>query len=343
MNQPKRKPAPLSGLFASRGAAVAQSNATSPQRAPLGATPATGSATEVQEPAQPPTAGEGETFRAESVPPSGTIRRVPISLVHDNPFNARQIYLESKIKERATSIAAEGQKVPAAAIEHWDRPGEYILIDGGYRKRALTFLGRTEIKILVEKVKSKSDLYRLSRLYNHEREDDSALDDALAWKKLLDDGAVASQDELATMLGVRPGTITKAMAILKLPQAALDRIMLQPSSIGTAAAYELHLLAAKLTEKELLDVLERVMASTMSTRDLEALRGRLDAGKTRKPKETSRHYRLSGSSGVSGMIKEWEDGRVSVEIQVDDPKAREDLVAELRKRFGAAEDAPAVP
>ena len=56
---------------------------------------------------------------------------VKIAVCHDNKYNARRKYFPSIIKDRAASIAADGQKVAAAACAHPDRPGEYILIDGG--------------------------------------------------------------------------------------------------------------------------------------------------------------------------------------------------------------------
>ena len=65
------------------------------------------------------------------------IVRMPLSLVHDNPLNARHLYDPEAVKALAASIATRGQLVPAPAARHPDLPGHVVLIDGHYRKRAL--------------------------------------------------------------------------------------------------------------------------------------------------------------------------------------------------------------
>jgi len=62
---------------------------------------------------------------------------VGLHLVHDNPYNARTIYQEGLIKDLVGSLKAQGQLVPALAVEHPSLPGHFQLIDGHYRKKAL--------------------------------------------------------------------------------------------------------------------------------------------------------------------------------------------------------------
>src|SRR3546814_19863238 len=51
-------------------------------------------------------------------------------------------------------------------------------------------------------------------------------------------------------------------------------------------------------------------------------------------RESSRQYKiLSGDESV-GYIKEWDSGKVSLEISALDPQARLKLVEELKERFG---------
>src|ERR1700744_4529487 len=175
--------------------------------------------------------GASSTFSAESEAPARpeatpvkvegrTLIKLPLDRVIDNPFNARQIYNHDVIKERAASIATHGQRVPALACEDWRRPGFYILIDGHYRKRAIQAAGKTEIECLIEPITNDLELYRLSFLLNAERNAQSSLDNALAWRRLLDEKKVPSEEALVELTGLSWGTVNKTLALLKLPDSA---------------------------------------------------------------------------------------------------------------------------
>jgi ParB family chromosome partitioning protein len=282
------------------------------------------------------------SFRAETDGAgrlAGRVLRVAIALVHDNPYNARRLYSPEVIKDRAASIAAEGQKVPAAAVRHPDRAGEFILVDGQYRKRALQFLGRTEIDILLEEALSDKDLYRLSRLYNKQRNDGSAYDDALVWHHMLANKVVADQDELADLAGVSKSVMSKTLGLLKLPEPVLQRIQDRPQDVGPAMGYELYLLSKLAPHSEVLRVLEQVFDGTITTKDVESLRARIEQGVARKPKELSRQYKIRSGPAQIGFLKEWDSGKVSLEVRVLDAKERLELVEELKRRFGLSEAA----
>jgi len=287
-----------------------------------------------------PRPSNGGSFRAETGRMDGArVLRVAISKVHDNPYNARRLYSQELIKERAASIAAEGQKVPAAAVPHPERPGEYILIDGQYRKRALQFLGRSEIDVILEQATSHKDMYRLSRLYNKQRNDGSAYDDALVWQQMLIDKVVADQDELAELAGVSKSVMSKTLGMLKLPEIALQRIQEQPQSVGSSMGYELFLLSKSAPQAEFMRVLEQALTGDITTKAVEAVRARLEKGVRRKSKEFSRQYKIKSGAAQIGVLKEWDSGKVSLEVRVIDPKERLELIEELKRRFGLSDPA----
>jgi ParB family chromosome partitioning protein len=229
--------------------------------------------------------------------------------------------------------------VPAAAVPHPQRTGEYILIDGQYRKRALQFLGRAEIDVILEQADSHKDMYRLSRLYNKQRNDGSAYDDALVWQQMLIDKVVADQDELAELAGVSKSVMSKTLGMLKLPEPVLQRIQEQPQGVGSAMGYELYLLSKAATQAELTRVLELALAGDITTKEVEALRARLENGFRRKTKELSRQYKIKSGAAQIGVLKEWDSGKVSLEVRIVDAKERLDLIEELKRRFGLSEPA----
>lgn len=263
------------------------------------------------------------------------LMKVPLAQLHDNPFNARRIYDPVVVQERAASIATHGQKTPGLATPDPARPGHYILIDGHYRKRALASAGKPEMECFVESNLSDLDFYRLSFLLNEQRSDQSALDNAIAWRQLLDEGKVQKEEDICELTGMSAGTVNKTLALLRLPDSVLGVMRERPSAIGIATGYELTLYCKIVGEDRTRDLAARIMAEGLSSREVEAIRKHAQEGKARKIKEISRQYKIRSDGGLLlGTIKEWDSGRVMLDVQVGDRGAREALVEALKARFG---------
>lgn len=274
-------------------------------------------------------------FSAESGPAvERHIVSAPLDLVHENPLNARHIYNPDAVKELAASIATRGQMVPASAIIHPTIPGAFLLIDGHYRKKALAAAGLHAMDLVIRAHEGDIELYRMSWLLNEERNAQSPLDNAYAWRKLLDKRLVQTEGQIAELLGVSLSTVNKTLALLGLPAAALDKMRERPEKFGVFAGYELTLAAKKLNEPELVSLVDRIVDEDLSSREVAAIRAKLEFGDTRKRKETSRQYKIQRSGQQIGSLKEWDSGKVTLEVVMTDPKERMALVAELQTRFG---------
>jgi len=277
-------------------------------------------------------------FSAESAGEMATGRqlvRIPLAQLHDNPLNARRIYDPAIVQERAASIATHGQKTPGLAAPDTSRPGHYILIDGHYRKRALASAGKLEMECFVEDDLSDLDFYRLSFMLNEQRSDQSALDNAIAWRQLLDEGKVQKEEEICELTGMSAGTVNKTLALLRLPESVLAVMRERPSAIGIAAGYELTLYCKLAGEERTRELAARIINDGLSSREVEAIRKHAQEGKARKIKEISRQYKIRTDGGqLLGTIKEWDSGRVVLDVQLGDRSAREDLVELLKARFG---------
>ena len=115
---------------------------------------------------------------------------VPLSRIVDNPYNARHLYPQERLDELVESIKAEGQLTPVHGFKLENRAGFWQLIDGQFRKRALIQAGKDTIDLLPVKSVSAFELYRISFLLNEERSEQTAFDNAVSWRKLLDDKLV---------------------------------------------------------------------------------------------------------------------------------------------------------
>jgi ParB family chromosome partitioning protein len=261
--------------------------------------------------------------------PDYVVRALPISMVKDHPRNARQVYDPARIDEMATTIARDGQRVPAVVMPDPEIPGGYLLIEGRYRKRALISLGRTTILASIVEPLSDLEAYRLSLLLNEERNDQTILDNALSWKTMLDDGTYRGQDHIAEHLNIKQGTVSKTLALLDLPPRVLSIIRTRPASFGIRIAQEMRQLSKLVDEGALESLAEQVIAEKLSVRDLERMRER----KAHEPltRERSRAYPLQWGSARLGSVREFEDGRMKIDLTNAPEALRANIINAVKK------------
>lgn len=264
------------------------------------------------------------------------LREVDLHLIDPNPFNARKIYRAARIAELAASIGANGQDQPGIATI---RNGRYVLVAGHYRFKALGKLSnRSKMLLLIRPELSDRQLYEMSFRENQEREDQTALDNALSWKELLEQGVYASETELAEATGISGPSINKTMAILQMHEQVLEIVREAPAKFGISVAYELALFGKVGTLEATIDIAKAVVAEEMSRKAIQEARQRVEKPQSpRKQKETSRAYKINRDGKEIGSLKTWDSGKVSLEVTLADPATRHELVTELQKRFGLSE------
>ncbi len=260
---------------------------------------------------------------------------VPIAQVHDNPYNARIFYDQDTVKERAASLAANGQMTPAPACEDPERPGHYFLLGGHYRKRGLLLIGHTEIELKVLPVSSPLDMYRLSYAENDQRADATPMDDAVAWNQLLDSRVVKSQEDIAAITGKPRTTITKTLSLLKLPPSVLEVLKENPRKFSLTAGYELTLLAPSVPVSALEKAAREVASGDLSTRDLTSLRDRLANKSVPATRQVSRQHKILHGGTEIGVIKDWDSGKLTFEASIADPTVRAEIVSKLKELVAA--------
>lgn len=259
---------------------------------------------------------------------------VKLEDIVENPFNARRIYKPTRINELAASIAAHGQDQPGLAVL---KDGKYILAAGHYRKAALTHLGKATMDLMVRNYVSDKDLYELSYRENAEREEQTAMDNAIAWADLLAKGVYKSQDELAIATSVKVQTLSKTLAVLKLPEAVLEIVKDDADRFAMSVLYELYLYTEVAGLSKGAEMARLVIEDKVSRKDIEQARAALTQPRDRKTKENSRQYRIERDGAQIGAIKDWDNGKIVLEVTLNDHKEREALLTELRARFGLAQ------
>jgi ParB family chromosome partitioning protein len=243
--------------------------------------------------------------------------------VLDHPRNARKLYDPTRLDDVAKSIARDGQQYPVIVMASLDSPGKYVLVDGRYRKRAIISLGRTEIKVLVVDQLDSLEAYRLSRMLNEERTAQTDLDNALAWREMLDEGDFTSQGHIADYLGLNDAKVSKTLALLELPPSIMAVMKTNPFAFGIRIGYELRLLSKTMPLPELEAVAEKINEGKMTVVELESLRLRREKPPARR--ERSRAYPLTVGEINLGRMREFDDGRLNIEFTSVTDSLRESI------------------
>ncbi|MDZ4283882.1 MAG: ParB/RepB/Spo0J family partition protein [Hydrogenophaga sp.] len=265
----------------------------------------------------------------------GRFERVPVHLISPNPHNARRIYRPQRIGELAESLVANGQMQPGMATRRGDR---YVLVAGHYRLAACKQAGLPTIDVMVHEGLTDRDLFEYSYRENSERDGQSALDDSMAWKSMLDAGLYPNETELASAVRKSLATVNRTLSIQKLSAPVLDLVGQNPDSFPMSSLAELVQYEAVAGVKAALEMAERVGEGEIGRKEINEARVRIEAPKERKPKEISRQYKLRLSDGRQvGVVKEWDSGRVSLDVVVESPAERLELLSLIKTRFSVAE------
>ncbi|MDJ1111638.1 MULTISPECIES: nucleoid occlusion protein [Macrococcus] len=151
---------------------------------------------------------------------NGNVVKVSVERIVPNRYQPRQIFDEEKIKELAESIRSYGLLQPIVV-----RPIEeemYEIIAGERRFRALKMNNTAETEVIVKQMNDK-ETAAIALIENIQRENLSAVEEAEAYKKLLDLDGI-TQNDLATSLGKSQSFIANKLRLLRLSQPILDAL-----------------------------------------------------------------------------------------------------------------------
>lgn len=167
----------------------------------------------------------------------GTVAEVAVSLLAEDPFNAREFYSVEEIDEMGQSLVKNGQDTPVAAYE---RNGRLWVFDGVKRLKSARSAGVGMLRVdIAEEPKSVLDIYLRSRRMNLERSTQSAIDDAIRWKDLLEKEIIPDQKALAQMVEKSESYVSQVLSINRIPRQVLTHMKERPGTTEQLIAYKL--------------------------------------------------------------------------------------------------------
>jgi ParB family chromosome partitioning protein len=167
----------------------------------------------------------------------GAVYDVPLNLLQRSEFNARVFYNTEELDDMSKSLLAKGQDVPAVG---YVKGGRITLVDGQKRYQAATNASLPTLKVMIAQAPANEcEEYEESRRINLTRSSQTALDDAVRWKSMIDKGTYASQSELASKLNVSEGNVSKTISITAIPERLLRMMSDHTQTRTLSIAYEI--------------------------------------------------------------------------------------------------------
>ncbi|CAG9262724.1 chromosome partitioning protein ParB [Burkholderia cepacia] len=275
-------------------------------------------------------------WRLENRYAPGQVIELSLKAIKHSPFNPRHFYLKSSIAELAVNLAKQGQQQAIHVIPDYDNPGTYFVSDGGRRVRALKEANKESVKAIVIDVPIGIQSYKLGYDLNVQRDSQTVFDNAVVWRRFLDDKHFQSQKELSEHLGLDESTVAVALSIGKLPEAIMQEMVARPDRFGSNMAYQVGRYHNARGTEATLRLINKIVSDDLSTRQVsDIVKGRVAAQETPKAAGRQRYaqrleIKLGGKS--VGDLKSYGEDRIELRLR-GLPKDKRDAILEQLERM----------
>jgi len=160
------------------------------------------------------------------------IEQLPVGSIEPNAYQPRRVFDDDKLEELATSIMEHGvvQPVVVRPIEG----GRYELVAGERRWRACRKVGLEFIPAVVKDMTDR-DVTEVALIENIQREDLNPLEEAWAYRTLMDEFNL-TQEEVAARVGKSRPHVANTLRLLSLPPEVREMVVQGTLTAGHARA-----------------------------------------------------------------------------------------------------------
>ena len=203
----------------------------------------------------------------------GLVTVVNINKVEPNREQPRKVFDEDKLQELADSIKQFGVLEPLIVK---DRKKYLEIVAGERRWRASKLAGLKEVPVIIKDL-TEQEIVEISLIENLQREDLNPIEEARAFKRLLEEFHL-KQDDVADRVSKSRSAVTNSIRLLKLTDEVQQMIIDEKISTGHARS-----LIAVEDSKQQVELAERVFDEKLSVRDIEKIVKEI--GKEKKEKK----------------------------------------------------------
>lgn len=240
----------------------------------------------------------------------GSYRQIPVNMIIPNPAQPRRNFDDISIQELAESFKTQGVLQPIIVKK---KDNGYILIAGERRFRAARLAGLEKIPAILMEETNETDMLQMALVENIQREDLNPLEEAEAFRRLMDESRM-TQQELAARVGKSRTAIANIVRLLNLPEKVKELIRAGKLTEGHARA-----ILALDDELSRVKLAERIVADNLTVRmteeSIKVLRKRKSLPKKRLPAIVELENLLKQILGTAVKITPgFKRGKIEVEF-----------------------------
>lgn len=188
------------------------------------------------------------------------VREISVQEIHENPRQPRANFSPSELEDLISSIQEHGIIQPLIMTR---TNGEYELIAGERRLRAARALGLKTVPAIVRDATEQQKL-ELALIENIQRQDLNAVEEALAYKALIEEFNL-TQENVSKRVGKSRSNIANILRLLELPEEILMAL-----KNGQITKSHGRTLLAESNAKKRISLFEQILKGVVSVREAEA-------------------------------------------------------------------------
>ena len=189
------------------------------------------------------------------------IIEIDLSELRVNPYQPRKIFDEEALKELSESIKEHGVFQPIIIKKSIKG---YEIVAGERRVRASKLAGLSHIPAIIRDF-TDEQMMEIALLENLQRENLTAIEEAVAYKALLENLHL-TQDELSKKVGKSRSHITNIIGLLRLPTDIQELVNTSKISMGHA-----RILSKLDNENQIREMADKIINENISVRNTEEL------------------------------------------------------------------------
>lgn len=216
-----------------------------------------------------------ETAKTKKAEPDKDVTFVKIGKVEPNREQPRKNFDEDALLELSESLKQYGVLQPLLVQ---DKKDYYEIIAGERRWRAAKLAGLKEVPVIIKNL-TEQEIVEISLIENIQRENLNPIEEALAYKRLLNEFNL-KQDEVAERVSKSRTAVTNSMRLLKLDERVQQMVIDDMISTGHARA----LLGITDNEQQYA-LAQQIFDEKLSVRETEKLVKKLQKQKPEKQKQ----------------------------------------------------------
>ncbi len=189
------------------------------------------------------------------------IHELDAFLIQANPLQPRGVITPESLTELVDSIKEQGILEPLVVAK---TPAGYQLIAGERRLKAAKLAGLTKVPVVVKET-TPQGMLEMSIVENVQREDLNPIERALAYKRLIDEFGLGT-NEVAKRVGKSAPAVSNTIRLLSLPDAIKDALV-----AGVITEGHVRPLISLGDHKLMLDLFKKILRENSTVRQTEEM------------------------------------------------------------------------